>query len=242
MARLRRSDLPDGVFHVTSHGIGAAPIFRDDVDRLDFLNLLAIVADRFGWTIHAYCLMDTHYHVVVATTTAQLSAGMQALNGRYAQLFNHRHRRRGHLFEGRFRSWLVRDERHLEATCTYVLQNPVKAHQCATAAEWPWSEVAIVREQYGEPLVGAEPGNRRHHVRRRKSDVPAEEEPARARLLADNERNVARGVTGCRHDQQPAVTRNVERTRERSHRRPVDLDQDGLSKRPMLGNVTAQPP
>src|SRR5215470_1940783 len=101
MARVLRSSLPDGVFHVTSHGIGDAAIFVADVDRADFLHLLSMVAKRFRWKVHAYCLMGTHYHLVVETTATDLSEGMQRLNGRYAQLFNHRHRRRGHVFEGR---------------------------------------------------------------------------------------------------------------------------------------------
>src|SRR5262249_54104029 len=116
MARILRSSLPDGTFHVASPGIEDAPLFRDDVDRLGFLHLLAIAAREFGWSVRAYCLMDTHYHLVVETTTASLSSGMRRLNGRYAQLFNERHRRRGHVFEGRFRSWVVRDEKHYAAT------------------------------------------------------------------------------------------------------------------------------
>jgi putative transposase len=156
MPRLLRRELPDGIFHVTSHGVWNAPIFLDDVDRVDFLNLLSTVASRVGWKVHAYCLLDTHYHLVVETTTENLSAGMQRLNGRYAQLFNQRHRRRGHVFDGRFHSWVVRDERHFEATCAYVAHNPVRVQLCRTAADWPWSEVAIVREQHGGALAHAE--------------------------------------------------------------------------------------
>jgi putative transposase len=156
MARQLRRDLPDGVFHVTTRGCWGARIYLDDVDRVNFLHSLAMVAIQFGWTVHAYCLMGTHYHVVIETTTENLSAGMQRLNGRYAQLFNQRHRRRGHVFGGRFSAWVVRDERHLEATYTYVAQNPVRARLCATAADWPWSEITVVRQQHSEPLVRAE--------------------------------------------------------------------------------------
>jgi len=109
---------------VTSHGIGDAAIFVADVDRVDFLHLLSMVADRFSWKVHAYCLMGTHYHLVVETSGARLSEGMQRLNGRYAQLFNRRHRRRGHVFEGRLSSWVIRDERHYEATCETCNRTP----------------------------------------------------------------------------------------------------------------------
>jgi REP element-mobilizing transposase RayT len=242
MARLRRSDLPDGIFHVTSHGIGAASIFREDVDRLDFLSLLAVIAGTSGWTMHAHCLLDTHYHLVVATTAANLSTGMQRLNGRYAQLFNHRHRRRGHLFEGRFRSWVVRDDRHLEATYAYVLQNPVKARLCGAAADWPWSEVVVVREQHRQVLAGAELRDRPRESGGRVGDVAAEEGAAGTGGVASDERHVSRRVTGGRDDEQATVSCNVERAREGPDRRPAEVDEHGLAERPVLGNIAAQPP
>ena len=153
MPRLLRSSLPDGVFHITSHGIDDSWIFRSDLDRLDFLSLLGTVATEHEWRVHAYCLMSTHYHAVVESTTAQLSAGLQRLNGRYAQLFNQRYRRRGHVFEARFSSRVVCDEPHYEATLEYVRQNPVRAGICEAADEWPWSKVDVVGEEDDEALA-----------------------------------------------------------------------------------------
>jgi REP element-mobilizing transposase RayT len=242
MARLLRRDLPDGLFHVTSHGICDAPIFRVDVDRVDFLSLLSMVADQFGWAVHGYCLLGTHYHLVVETTTANLSAGMQRLNGRYAQLFNQRHRRRGHLFEGRFHSWVVRDERHFEATCIYVAENPVRAQLCATAADWPWSEIAVVRQQHGEPLVRAEVRDRSRQPSRGVRDVTAEEEPAAAAAATQEQRDVTGCVAGSRHDEQPPVTGYVERTGKRADGRSGEVNERGLDQGPALGEVAAQPP
>jgi putative transposase len=105
MPRIRRSDLPDGILHVTTRGVFAREIYLDAVDRRLFVALLALVARRYGWHCHAYCLMGTHYHLVVETTIGRLSAGMQYLNGVYAQRFNMRHGRHGHVFGGRFRVW-----------------------------------------------------------------------------------------------------------------------------------------
>jgi len=81
MARLLRSDLPDGYYHVTANAVPEAWLFRDD-DRRLFLALLVLVADRYCWHIHAYCLMGTHYHLLLATTRERLSAGFHLLNGR----------------------------------------------------------------------------------------------------------------------------------------------------------------
>jgi REP element-mobilizing transposase RayT len=96
-------------------------------------------AERFAWVCHVICLMNTHYHVIVEAPQPRISAGMQRLNGTYARRFNRRHERRGHLFENRFVSWVVREERHLTLACCYVLNNPVRAGLCRTAENWPWS-------------------------------------------------------------------------------------------------------
>ncbi|MGH3017235.1 MAG: transposase [Gaiellaceae bacterium] len=114
------------------------PIFASDMDRMDFLSLLKGIADVSRWTCHAYCLMTTHYHIVIEATREHISRGMHQLNGRYAMLFNRRHGRRGHLFESRFSAWVIRDEEHLEATCRYVLDNPARAG-IGTKQPWPWA-------------------------------------------------------------------------------------------------------
>lgn len=68
MARGRRSDLPDGTYHVVTRGVDSAPVFRDDFDRVAFLELLGNAVSRHAWFCHAYCLMTTHYHLVVEST------------------------------------------------------------------------------------------------------------------------------------------------------------------------------
>jgi REP element-mobilizing transposase RayT len=83
--------------------------------------------------------MGTHYHLVVEAKREQMSHAVHRLNGLFAQSFNRRHERRGHLFENRFSSWVIRDDEHLSATVAYVLENPVSAGLCAEAREWLWS-------------------------------------------------------------------------------------------------------
>ena len=139
MPRIRRSDLPDGVFHVTTRGVFGRLVFIDDDDRRGFLELLALVVWRHRWECHAFCLMGTHYHLVVETTTERLSPGMQYLNGVYAERFNARHQRLGHVFGGRFASWVIRDDEHFERTIEYVLANPVRAGLVDDWAAWRWS-------------------------------------------------------------------------------------------------------
>ena len=142
MPRLPRNHLPDGYFHATARAVFGAALFTDDLDRLDFLQLLRSTAALFEWRCHAHCLMGTHYHLVLATTRTSLSDGMRRLNGDYARRFNKRHGRRGHLFDERFSSFAVEDERHLEAAIHYVLQNPVRAGLCDEARDWAWAAAA----------------------------------------------------------------------------------------------------
>jgi REP-associated tyrosine transposase len=140
MPRFPRCQLPaEGVYHVTARGVAGLPIFVSDVDRHDFVDLLTSIASATAWECHVFCLMTTHYHLVVEALLERLSAGMHQLNGRYAMLFNRRHDRRGHLFESRFSAWVVRDEEHYEATCRYVLDNPARAGLDAPGRPWPWA-------------------------------------------------------------------------------------------------------
>jgi REP element-mobilizing transposase RayT len=95
--------------------------------------------ERHGWSCLAYCLLSTHIHVVVGTPRPNLGVGMQWLLGPYAQTFNRRHEREGHLFGGRFYSTRIRSESHLVAALAYVALNPVRAGLVGSPEEWRWS-------------------------------------------------------------------------------------------------------
>ena len=84
MSRPLRIEYPGAVYHITSRGNEKKPVFKDDQDRENFLNTLQHVNKRYNWICHAYCLMTNHFHLVVQTPEANLSKGMQWLNGKYA--------------------------------------------------------------------------------------------------------------------------------------------------------------
>ena len=139
MARPLRLEYEGAVYHVTSRGNEKANVFRDERDRTRFLEILGLVATASGWLVHAWCLMGNHYDLVVETPRGNLSSGMQRINGRYTQWFNIRHRRSGHLFQGRYKAILVERETHLLELCRYVVLNPVRTGTVPSASAWAWS-------------------------------------------------------------------------------------------------------
>jgi putative transposase len=139
MGRVARTSLPDGYFHVASRGVYGTSVFLDGDDRRRFLRLLRSCEDAYWWTCHAFCLMTTHYHLIVESEREKLSRGVQLLNGRYAVQFNRRHGRFGHLFAERFSARVVESEDYLFDACAYTVLNPVKAGLCLLPEDWPWS-------------------------------------------------------------------------------------------------------
>jgi REP element-mobilizing transposase RayT len=143
MARPLRSFEPGGYYHVTARGNDDGPIFLDDLDRSRFVHLLSDVSRRFRLDIHVWCLMTSHYHLVVTSPAGVVSRPVQYLNSSHARAFNQRHGRRGHVFLQRFRASTIRDEGHLANTRDYVLDNPVRAGIVARREDWPWAGCAV---------------------------------------------------------------------------------------------------
>jgi putative transposase len=140
--RRPRGDLGDGIFHVFARGNAGMAIFLDDVDYRAFLGLLHVVVPRHRWLLFAYCLMPNHFHIVLKARGLDLSTGMRSLNGGYAQLFNRRHKRYGHVFQERYGARLIDEDRRTDVRA-YVLDNPVRAGLVQDAGDYPWSGLLI---------------------------------------------------------------------------------------------------
>jgi REP-associated tyrosine transposase len=139
MTRPLRILEPDGIYNVGSRGNNKETMFRDGIDWMEFLRLLARVSVRHRWEGWAYCLMGNHFHLVVQLPHLGLSEGMQLLNAGYAVRTNARYKRWGHLVRNRFYSHEVESEEHLLELCRYVVLNPVRAGLCQSPADWSWS-------------------------------------------------------------------------------------------------------
>jgi REP element-mobilizing transposase RayT len=139
MARPLRLEYPGALYHITCRGNARDKVFLVDPDRELFLEVLSQVVRRFKWRCHAYCQMTNHFHLLIETVDPTLSRGMRQLNGVYTQEFNRRHRRTGHIFQGRFKAILVERDAYLLELARYVVLNPVRAKMVRRAQDWPWS-------------------------------------------------------------------------------------------------------
>lgn len=132
------------VYHVMSRGNAGQTIFANDEDRRLFLETLGDACERCGWRIHAYVLMDNHYHVLLETPEPNLVAGMKWMQGTYTQRFNRRHGRCGHLFQGRYKALpVMAADGYFEAVSSYIHLNPARARRDelpnGDLAEYRWS-------------------------------------------------------------------------------------------------------
>lgn len=129
MPRKLRLEYQGAIYHVMNRGDRREDIFFDEEDRKRFLVTLAEVCRKTEWQVHAYCLMRNHFHLVIETPQANLSAGMRWFLGTYTARFNRRHKLFGHLFSGRYKSLIVdgSGNGYVKSVCDYVHLNPVRA-------------------------------------------------------------------------------------------------------------------
>jgi REP element-mobilizing transposase RayT len=140
MSRRNRIQASGTVHHVTAHGLGGIPLFRAPDDRNFFVNLIRNEVLRSTWKCLEYCVMTTHYHLVIELTDDDtLSTGVGHLNRLYATYFNSSYARRGHAFEARFDDVLVDTHDHRLEVVRYVALNPTRAAICRLPEQYPWS-------------------------------------------------------------------------------------------------------
>ncbi len=139
MARPLRIEYASALYHVMSRGNERRPMARDDMDRQRRLEWLQRTVDSYDWELYAFCLMSNHDHLFLATPEANLSAGMQFLNSSYTSYFNRRHRRSGHLFQGRFKAHLVETQGHYLELSRYIHLNPCRAGARDRPQQYRWS-------------------------------------------------------------------------------------------------------
>ncbi len=144
MPRSPRLQLAGGLFHLTTRSPARRAILPNDDARAVCLELIEKTCARFRWDCHAYCVMTTHYHLLVTTREENLSRGMQWLNGLYAATFNENYASHGHVFGARFTSVHVTSDAHLLHLISYIAMNPVGAGACARPEDWKFSSYSAL--------------------------------------------------------------------------------------------------
>ena len=139
MARKTRIHYPEALYHVIVRGNARQDIFFSDADRCRFLLLLQEEVERFGYRVHAFCLMQNHAHLAVQVRDIPLSRGMQNLCFRYAMWVNRCQNRSGHLFQGRFKALLVHADTYHLALVRYIHLNPNRCGIVTNPTEYLWS-------------------------------------------------------------------------------------------------------
>ena len=139
MSRPLRLHVPGLLHHVFARGNEKACIFVDDEDYCSFLELFAAALTRFGVRCVAYCLLWNHYHVLLVPGAQPISRLQHQLGSAYAQRFNRRHQRVGHLLQGRFGCRIVEDGAYARTVLRYLALNPVAAGRVPRPEDWRWS-------------------------------------------------------------------------------------------------------
>lgn len=151
MARPVRYEAAGAVYHVMARGDGGKDVFEKDPDRFDWLERAEEACGRFGWRVHAYVLMGNHFHMLLETPEPNLVAGMKWLMGGFSQAWNRRRKRRGHVFQGRYKAVIVNGEgsgHYFRIVADYIHLNPVRSGWVGgttgkTLKEWRWSSFPV---------------------------------------------------------------------------------------------------
>ncbi|NTV90708.1 MAG: transposase [Clostridiales bacterium] len=147
MPRRARSKSKSGIYHIILRGINRQNIFEDVDDRLKFIEILDWYKRKFHFEIYAFCLMDNHVHVLINEMDGSVSDIMRGIGGAYVVRYNSKYKRIGNLFQDRYKSETVEDERYLLTVLRYIHRNPIKAGMASAPETYPWSSY---KEYIGE--------------------------------------------------------------------------------------------
>ena len=139
MARPLRIEYPGAFYHIIQRGNERKDIFISPQDRTKFYEYLSILHTRYKVSIHTYCLMDNHYHLILETKQPNLSNAIHYLNTSYTIYFNIKRKRSGHLFQGRYNAILIEADEYLHHLSRYIYLNPVRAGIVKNPIDYPYS-------------------------------------------------------------------------------------------------------
>ncbi len=152
MPRKPRVDI-SGFHHVINRGVNRENIFLSDEDKKKFLQIVDMARDSYHLTIHSFCILDNHYHLLIETHRDNLSLAVRYINSQYAIYFNKKMQRIGPLWQGRFKSWYVHNDDYLWLLIRYIEMNPVKVGLSTVVGEYPFSSSYFIMNSLESDLL-----------------------------------------------------------------------------------------
>lgn len=154
MPRSLRIEYPGAIYHILNRGNYRRSVFLTETSKNSFERILFNTCERYNWVLHAFCIMNNHYHLAIETMNENLSLGMQWLQSTFANRFNRLHKVNGHLFQGRYKSLVVNRDEYLGPLLHYIHLNPlraklVEAHQLR---QYRWSSLWYLNKKHKSPI------------------------------------------------------------------------------------------
>jgi putative transposase len=156
MSRKPRNWYPGAVYHITDRGNRQMSIFMDDKDRFKYMELLEETRIYYPFTLHAYCLMTNHLHLLLETINHHPKDIMKMLNSRYGIYFNHRYDLIGHVFQGRYKSEMIDSAEYFLNASRYIHLNPIEASIVQDPAHYRWSSYSAYISNHQNPHISTE--------------------------------------------------------------------------------------
>ena len=144
MPRTARVKSEDSIYHIMIRGVGDIKLYKNNEDKDKYLELIGRYQVKFGFKVYAYCLMDTHGHIIVDSFGGDISKIMHGINQCYAQYYNRKYKRCGHVFGDRFKSKIVRNDKYLLTLSAYIHNNPKDLVKWSkNPSKYPYSSLGI---------------------------------------------------------------------------------------------------
>ncbi|MBV4423265.1 transposase [Clostridium tyrobutyricum] len=156
MVRKIREWYPGAKYHIICRGNHRDDLFRDEQDYKVYLNILKETKKKLIYEIYCYCLMTNHIHMVIATEEIRIGNIMKRINMCYSIYFNKKYNLTGHLFQDRYKSQLIKEDKHMLEVSRYIHLNPVKANMVKNPEDYEWSSYNMIIGMHREKFISSQ--------------------------------------------------------------------------------------
>ena len=204
MPRTARLKSVTNIYHVIWRGINKQVIFEDDSDRYFFMNVVRKCKEVSGFKLYAFCLMTNHVHMLIQAGDEPLEIVFRRIGSSYVKWYNQKYERTGHLFQDRYRSENVENERYFMTVLRYILQNPMKAGMESSPGKYKWTSYrayekgigSITDTEYAESIFGGR-DNLLTFCKEENDDTVPDEDDYAWRIKDDKAIDIMKQISNC---------------------------------------------